>query len=458
MAKPITPPSEPERPVELLDYEALTGLPNRALLADRLTVAIAQGQRYKDLVALVVIDLNKPTEVRAALGLEAGEQLTSMVADHLRQFTRKSDTLAYIGSDLFAIVMPRVRSLAQILGLTRHLMKLFDGPWELAGQSLTLVPGVGVAYYPENGAEPAGLVAQAVTAASHAAREGECRPHLVDPAWHAEARERLALENDLRRAIEKEELLLHYQPQVSAQDGRVSGFEALVRWAHPQRGLVAPDDFIPLAEETRLIRPIGTWVVGEACRQLNLWRRAGHGEVRVAVNLAAEQLTDEGLVALVRESLGRHELKPEQLEVEITERTAIAAKDATAGVLEELHALGVRLTLDDFGTGYSSPLLVVQYPFDTLKIDRSFVMRVLDGQRERAVTAAIVALAHGAGMTVVAEGVERRQQLHLLCELGADEIQGYFFSRPLPPSECVAFLQGRCDVEGGGIARGAAPA
>ena len=188
MTKPITPAGEPERRSELLDYEALTGLPNRALLADRLAVAVAQGQRYEDLVALVVIDLNKPTEVRAALGLEAGEALTSMVAEHLRQFTRKSDTLAYIGSDLFALVMPRVRSLAQILGLTTHLMKLFDGPWELAGQSLNLVPGIGVSYYPKDGAEPAELVAQAVGAASHApgrvtvGRTSSIRPGTLRPA------------------------------------------------------------------------------------------------------------------------------------------------------------------------------------------------------------------------------------------------------------------------------------
>ena len=452
MTRPITPVGESERRVELLDYEALTGLPNRALLADRLAVAVAQAQRYEDLVALVVIDLNKPTEVRAALGLEAGEQLTSMVADHLRQFTRKSDTLAYIGSDLFAIVMPRVRSLPQILGLTTHLLKLFDGPWELAGQSLNLVPGIGVSYYPENGAEPAELVAAAVTAASHASQEGDRRPHLVDPVWHAEARDRLALESDLRRALEREEFLLYYQPQVNAESGCISGFEALVRWQHPKRGLVPPNDFIPLAEQTRLILPIGTWVVQEASRQLAAWRKIGHTGVRVAVNVAAEQLADESLVALVVDSLAHYELEPKQLEVEITERTAIADQGATGRVLGQLHELGVRLTLDDFGTGCSSPLLVVQYPFDTLKIDRSFVIRALDGQKERAVTAAIVALAHGAGMTVVAEGVETREQLRLLHELGADEIQGYFFSPPLPELECQPFLLGRCDIRRGGTA------
>jgi len=331
-------------------------------------------------------------------------------------------------------------------------LEVFDGAWELADQSLHLVPGVGVAYIPENGTEPAELIAQAVTAASYAAREGDRGPHLADPLGHAEARERLALDADLRRAIEKAELVLHYQPQVNAESGCVSGFEALLRWQHPERGLVPPNDFIPLAEETRLILPIGSWVIAEACRQLAAWREAGHPGVRVAVNLAAEQLADDDLIAEVGGALARHDLEPDQLEVEITERTAIADEATMARGLKELGALGVRLTLDDFGIGCSAAMLLMQYPFDTLKIDRSFVARVLDGERQRAVTAAIVALAHAAGMTVVAEGVETREQLRLMHELGADEIQGYFFSRPVPASECDPFLLGRCDVDRGGIA------
>lgn len=433
-------------------HDSFTGLPNRFLLADRLEVALAQARRYDNLVALVVIDLNKSTEVRAALGLDGGDELTRMASEHLQVFARKSDTLTYIGSDLFAVVMPRVRDLAQILGLTTRLMKLFDGAWELGGQSLHLTPGVGISYFPENGEDVSELLAHAVTAASRAAQQGDSQPHLADPVWHAEARRHLALEADLRRAIEREELTLFYQPQVNAVSGCVSGFEALIRWRHPERGMVAPNDFIPLAEETHLILPIGVWVVEEACRQLAQWRDAGFAEARVAVNLAAEQLADEGLVDVVKDALSRHAIESGRLEVEITERTAIADEPTTARALEQLHALGVRITLDDFGTGYSSALLLVLYPFDTLKIDRSFVMRVVNGVKERMVTSAIVELAHAAGMTVVAEGVETLEQLRLMHDLGADEIQGYFFSRPLPASECEPFLLGRCDVARGGTA------
>lgn len=452
MTEKTFPAGTSEELARQVHHDSFTGLPNRFLLADRLEVALAQARRHDNLVALVVIDLNKSTEVRAALGLDGGDELTRMVSEHLQVFARTSDTLTYIGSDLFAVVMPRVRDLAQILGLTTRLMKLFDGAWELAGQSLHLTPGVGISYFPENGEDVSELLAHAVTAASRAAQQGDSQPHLADPVWHVEARRRLALEADLRRAIEREELTLFYQPQVNAASGCVSGFEALIRWRHPERGMVAPNDFIPLAEETHLILPIGVWVLEEACRQLAQWRDAGFAEARVAVNLAAEQLADEGLVDVVKDALSRHGIECGRLEVEITERTAIADEPTTARALEQLHALGVRITLDDFGTGYSSALLLVQYPFDTLKIDRSFVMRVVNGVKERMVTAAIIELAHAAGMTVVAEGVETREQLHLMHELGADEVQGYFFSRPLPASECEPFLLGRCDVARGGTA------
>ena len=451
MTERATPADGPDEAASLKTDDSRIGLPDRFLLTDRLEVAVAQAQRYEHRAALVVIDLNKTTEVRAVLGLDAGQELTRMVSDHLKLFARKSDTLAYIGSDLFAIVMPQVRNLPQILGLTIRLMKLFDGPWELAGQSLHLTPGVGVAYYPENGEEAGELIAHAVTAASRAAQAGEHQPRVADSAWQAEARKHIALEADLRRAVEREELCLYYQPQVSAESGCISGFEALIRWQHPERGLVPPNDFIPLAEDTRLILPIGSWVVAEACRQLAAWRDDGYFSVRVAVNLAAEQLADEGLIALVHEALARHELEPGQLEVEITERTAIADAAATGRVIGKLKDLGVRVTLDDFGTGYSSTLLLAQYPFDTLKIDRSFVMRIFDGPKERALTAAIVALAHAVGMTVVAEGVETHEQLTLLRELGADEIQGFFFAQPLPVEGCEPFLSGRCDVQTGDL-------
>ena len=449
MTERATPVDEPDDAARLLTSDPHIDLPNRILLTDRLEVAIAQAQRYEHRAALVIIDLNKTTEVRAVLGLDAGQELTRMVSDHLKLFARKSDTLAYIGSDLFAIVMPQVRDLPQILGLTIRLMKLFDGPWELAGQSLHLTPGVGVAYYPENGEEAGELIAHAVTAASRAAQAGEYRPRVADPAWQAEARKHIALEADLRCALEHQELCLYYQPQVSTETGRISGFEALARWQHPERGMVSPGEFIPLAEQTRLIQPIGAWVVEEACAQLARWRDAGYPGARVAVNLAAQQLA-QGMVPLqVRNALAGRKLDARQFEVEITESSAIADAAATGRVIEKLKDLGVRITLDDFGTGYSSTLLLAQYPFDTLKIDRSFVARISDGLKGRALTAAVIAQAHAVGQTVVAEGVETHAQLALLRELGADEIQGFFFAPPLPVEECEPFLLGRCDLQTG---------
>jgi diguanylate cyclase (GGDEF)-like protein len=434
-------------------HDRLSGLPNRQLFSDRLQMALHQAARAKSLVAVVVIDLNKTTEARAALGLAAGEELTRLVSEHLQLCVRKADTLACIGADFFAIVMPQVRTLAQVLALTKRLMKLFDGPWEIAGQTLYLTPGVGIACYPESGTEVEELLAGAVSAAGHAAAEGGHLPHVVDARWHEEARRRLVLEADLRRALERGELALHYQAQVNAETGLVSGFEALVRWQHPTRGLLAPAEFVPLAEDTHLIIPLGAWVIDEACRQLAAWRDQGLPCLRMAVNLAGAQLADEqGLLRVVRNALATHGISPELLELEITESSAFEDEAQTARVIARLKKLGVRITLDDFGTGYSSALMLLQYPFDTMKIDRSFVSRSLDGGRERAIAAAIIALAHAAGLTVVAEGVETRAQLELLHELGVDEIQGYFFSRPLAATDCEPFLRGRCDLVTGAAA------
>jgi EAL domain-containing protein (putative c-di-GMP-specific phosphodiesterase class I) len=238
---------------------------------------------------------------------------------------------------------------------------------------------------------------------------------------------------------------------VNAESGCISGFEALVRWQHPERGLIPPNDFIPLAEQTRLILPIGAWVIEEACAQLARWRDVGYASVRVAVNVAAQQLAQEMVPLQARNALQGHKIDPSQFEVEITESSAIADAAATGRVIGKFKELGVRVTLDDFGTGYSSTLLLAQYPFDTLKIDRSFVACIFDSPKERALTAAIISLAHAVGMTVVAEGVETHEQLTLLRELGADEIQGFFFSRPVPPQECEPFLRGRCDLQTGDL-------
>ena len=430
-------------------HDPQTGLPNRVLLDDRLGVAVAQARRRGHRVAVVVIDLNTTTETRAALGLVGGDELTRVGSDRLRALARKSDTLAYIGNDLFAIVMPRVRDLPEILSLSSRLLRLFDGCWQIGGQTLHLTPAIGVAYYPESGEEAGELIAHAIAAAHRAVAAGDQGPYLADPEWQGQARDRIALEADLRRALERDELCLFFQPQVSAASGCTCGFEALLRWRHPERGIILPGEFVPLAAETGLIQRIGGWAIEEACRQLATWRAAGHLDLRVAVNLAAEQLADEALLDLVAFALDEHGIAAGQLEVEITERTAIAEQALTVEALEVLKRLGVRITLDDFGTGYASLRMLADYPFDTVKISRSFAHRLFDGSKGRALTGAIIGLAHAVGMTVVAEGVATQEQLALLRELGVDEIQAFLFSPPLPADECDRFIEGRCSLEDG---------
>lgn len=433
---------------QLMPRDPLTGLPDRVLFADRLRSALLQAERYGDRVAVVVIRLTDAPHVRTTYGLAAGDELVRLAAEHLAAFTRASDTLAYLGNDLFAILLPRAGELAAVLGLVQRTMRLFDGHWEVAGHALHLQPAVGIACCPESGSDGETLLLAALSAADAAGADPR-RPQVADPAQQEAARARLALEVDLRRALERDELRLVYQPQVGAETGFTSGFEALLRWQQPERGLVLPAQFIALADETRLILPIGAWVIEAACRQLAAWRDEGLPPLRVAVNLSAVQLAEPEIVDTVALAMRTCGIPEGQLEIEITESAALASEERTAGVLEDLRQLGVRLTLDDFGTGYSSASVLTEYTFDTLKIDRSFVTRLPERGRPWALTNAIIAFAHSAGMTVVAEGVETTEQLQALREMGADEIQGYLFARPLEPRDCVPFMTGRCLVPQG---------
>jgi polar amino acid transport system substrate-binding protein len=420
--------------------DPLTNLPNRLLLEDRIETAIAQAARAGKMTAVCVIDLAKMKEISVAMGLSAGEELLQRVANNMSISLRRADTLASLGGDLFAIVMPQVSDLPQILSLIGRTMKLFDGPWVIGGCPILLSPSVGVACYPSDAPDARSLLGQAAAAALRAAAEDAREPRFADPALQGEALSRLSLGAHLLHAVEHEEFVLYYQPQVSVQSGQICGVEALLRWEHPEHGLVSPAEFVPLAEDTGLIVPLGAWVIDRACRQLAAWRAAGLPRVRLAVNLAAPQLADDHLVEVVQEAIAAHQIEASDLELEITERVAFANETLTASVLGQLKRLGVRLTLDDFGTGYSSALLLAQLPFDTMKVDRSFVAKVLSGPKERAVTEGIIGLSHKIGLSVVAEGVETREQLVCMKALGADEIQGYLFSRPLSVDDMTAVM------------------
>jgi diguanylate cyclase (GGDEF)-like protein len=419
--------------------EALTGLPDRDLLMDRLRMAVNLAERGGTL-SVVALDIGRTKEVAATIGLEAGEKLRLLVAEHLTPFIRASDTLGCLGEDLFAIVVPSMGTVAQVVAMMGRLLSVFDGHLELGGQQILLTPGIGVATYPGDGADAETLLAHAIGVAFRAGREDPHIPRLFNESRQMAARERLALEVDLRSAVEHEEFVLWYQPEVAARGCRIVGFEALLRWQHPTRGLVFPDAFVPVAEQTRLIVPLGAWVLRTACAQLAAWRQAGLPPVRMAVNLAAPQFEKGDLPALVSEAINSSGIAPDDLELEITERVAFADEAATTSVLQALKDLGTRITLDDFGTGYSSAALLTTFPFDTLKIDRSFVAKLEEESKELLVTEAFIELAHRMGLSVVAEGVETQEQLDRLRRLGADEIQGYFFSKPVPAGEAAAML------------------
>lgn len=423
-------------------HDPITGLPDRRLLMDRLRMAVNQAERGSTL-SVVALDIGRTKEVTATVGLLAGERLHQMVGEHLVPFIRRSDSFGCLGEDLFAIVVPGMRNVGQVVAMTSRLLSVFDGQWDVDGHQLVLSPGVGVATYPEDGTDAETLLAHAVGVAFRAAREDPSRPHLFSADRHAEARERLALEVDLRRAVEREEFVLHYQPQV-VSDGetlRISGFEALLRWQHPVRGLVPPGAFVPIAEQTRLILPLGVWVLRAACRQLAEWNAAGLPRVRMSVNLSAPQLEMGDMVDHVREAVTDFDLDPSTVELELTERVAFVDEEATRRTLGGLKEIGTRIALDDYGTGYSSAYLLATMAFDTLKIDRSFVAGLHLPSREKMVTEAIIGLAHRMGLTVVAEGVETEEQLEAVTSIGADEVQGFYFSRPVPAADAELLLR-----------------
>ena len=349
--------------------DSQTGLPARLLLDDRLKVALAQARRHDHIVAVVVIDLNLTTELRASIGLEPGVELTRMVGEQLLASARKSDAVAHIGSGVFAMALPRVRDLAEVLALTARLVRFFDGTWRVASRSVHLAPAIGVAYYPANGETPDDLLSHAIDAANRAAEAGDRSPYLADPAWQQRARDWIGLDADLRHALGRDELCLFYQPRVNAEDGCAAGWEALLRWRHPDRGLLLPAEFLPVAKQSGLSKRIGSWVIESTCRQLAEWRSGGHPRLRLAVNLSAEQLADDPLLDLVALAIDEHGIRPGELEVEVGERTTLAAQALTTDALVVLKQLGAGLTLDDFGNESCSLRTLADHPFDTVKID-----------------------------------------------------------------------------------------
>ncbi|MBI4493323.1 MAG: EAL domain-containing protein [Chloroflexi bacterium] len=418
-------------------HDALTGLPNRALLYDRLHQAILTARRNNAALALLVMDLDRFKEVNDALGHCAGDLLVQQVGQRLRGVLRASDTVARLGGDEFAVVLPGTNGEGATLA-ARKLLHALEELFVVEGQSLDVGMSIGIALYPLHGEDVETLLRRA-DIAMYLAKRGRGGYAVYTSEQDQHTPHRLALMGELRTAIEQEQLLLHYQPQVHFKSGQVVGLEALVRWQHPQRGLIPPDQFITLAERTGLIQPLSRWVLGQALRQCQAWRQAGLA-LPVAVNLSARNLHDPHLPGMIATLLATWGLPPPWPSVEITESAVMTNPHRAIEVLGRLQAMGVRISIDDFGTGYSSLAYLKRLPVDELKIDKTFVRTMAVDRKDLAIVRATIELAHSLGLSVVAEGVENQATLDHLAALGCDAAQGYYLSRPLPAPELVRWL------------------
>lgn len=422
-------------------HDHLTDLPNRLLFADRLGQAIASARRRGDRVAVLVMDLDQFKAVNDSLGHASGDRLLSLLAARLRGCIRRSDTAARLGGDEFGVLLTHLRDETAAARVAEKVLLEMARPIDLDGREYVASVAIGIALHPRDGSTPEDLIKHADAAMYHAKEGGGSRFVFFSREMNSRAEERLSLESRLRLALARRELLLHYQPQVDVVERRVVGAEALLRWRNPELGLVPPAGFLPLAEDTRLIVPIGAWVLHEACAEARRLDEHGFDGGRIAVNVSGHQVHEGNLVRLVSEALEESGLAPERLELELTESALLRDVDAIIETLDGLKGLGVRLALDDFGTGYSGLAYLKRLPLDVLKIDRLFVRGITEDPADETLTAAIVAIAEGLGLGHVAEGVETREQLERLRALGCRRMQGFLFSPPVEASSLVGLLR-----------------
>lgn len=450
IAHDITEAKQQEERIQHLAYhDVLTGLPNRTLVFDRLAHGLAHAQRAKSLLAVMFLDLDRFKTINDTLGHWAGDQLLRLVAQRLQLALRAEDTVARLGGDEFLVVLEDLPEIGQVAHVADKILRTHEAPFELNGQELHVTMSLGIAIYPRDAADAQTLLKYADTALYKAKAAGRNTYRFFSPEMDLQVHQQLRLENDLRRALDRQEFELHYQPQFDLATGRLLGAEALLRWRHPLRGLVPPSDFIPLAEDNGLIQPMGVWVMHEACRQIKAWRAAIDQTgrplcLRMAVNLSPRQLQRPGLAAQVREVLASTGLPPHALELEITESSIMEDPDQALELLQSLHSIGIELSVDDFGTGYSSLAYLKRFPIDRLKIDRSFIGGIESDADSAAIVEAIVAMARKLGLRVLAEGVETPAQRDFLAGLGCDEAQGYLLGRPLPAAAWEPILQAAC--------------
>jgi diguanylate cyclase (GGDEF)-like protein len=422
-------------------YDSITQLPNRTLFEDRLTQAVAIARSAGEMLGVLFISLDQFKKVNDTLGHAPGDLLLQEFAERLKSCISESDTVARFGSDEFALLRTQIEGTKDIVQTIESLSQVLRFSFDLEGHEVFATASVGVSLFPMDCGDSQTLIQNAGAALYKAKRSGGANYQFYTADMHQMASSRLALETSLRRAIQNEEFLLHYQPRISVDSFEITGIEALVRWQHPQLGLVLPSEFIPLAEDTGLIVPIGEWVLRHACLQNMSWQAQGFPSLHIAVNISARQFHEQDVTQTVVRILNETGLSPQHLELELTESSIMRNSEFAAGVLNRLKAMGINISIDDFGTGFSSLASLKKLPIDSLKIDQSFVRDMTSHPDEASLVMAIITLAHNLRLKVIAEGVETEEQLGFLHLLRCDEIQGFLFSKPLPEEALGSLLE-----------------
>ncbi|HET9475447.1 MAG TPA: EAL domain-containing protein, partial [Steroidobacteraceae bacterium] len=420
-----------------------TGLPNRVLLDDRLDQAIMRAEHDRQQFAVLVLDLDRFKFINDSLGHHAGDELLNGVATRLRNIVSEVDTVARIGGDEFVLALGPTAGKPDAVGVAQRVIEALRAPVKIAGVPLHISTSVGIAYYPGDATAPEKLIGYADAAMYCAKQRGRNNLQCFEPGMDSTTRDRVRLESDLHAALSRQQFVLLYQPKVDATTDDFQSAEALIRWHHPERGVIMPQDFIPLAEDCGLICAIGEWVLREVCRQCKAWQREGLPRMRVAVNVSATQFRQGNLLELIRQALNESGLDPRCLELELTESAVMTNPEESAQVLSELSEMGVLVSVDDFGTGYSSMSYLRRFPIDNLKIDRGFVKDLMTRAEDASIVQAIISLAHSLRLTVVAEGVETLEQLDSLRSMGCDQYQGFHFSPPISAADLAALIRRR---------------
>jgi len=422
-------------------HDALTDLPNRQLFYDRLEMALAHAKRNEKMVGVMFVDLDKFKNINDSLGHNIGDLLLQEAAKRLKSCCRHEDTVSRFGDDEFTIILPGIKEGGHTIEVAQRIVEFFSEPFALKGHEIISSASIGITLYPTDGDDVSTLVKNADIAMYRAKEQGRNTYELYTKAMYNRVVERVELENNLRKALKNNEFRVYYQPQVDIKTGFISGTEALVRWQRSENELILPDKFIPVAEDTDIIFPLGEWVLRTACKQTKTWHDAGFESLSIAVNLSAKQFQDKHLVRVVRNVLEETDLAPKFLCLEITENTVMKDIESAVKIMAEFEEIGVHLSIDDFGTGYSSLSYLKRFPLHEIKIDKSFVQEIPCHRDDMAIAKAILSLAHSLNLKVLAEGVETQAQLEFMRTNSCDGIQGYLFSRPIQPEEIPVLLK-----------------